>query len=94
MNEDKNMIIVRIGHRVRAETEKKLRKSIEQQRASGLVVLPYFCEVIYCPDDVKIEIQKCGTCCHGLTTSISGSVYCEKYDRMKSKSDSCEADDE
>lgn len=60
MEEDRNLLIIKLNANISQRSLTRIRESIECQRKSGLIILPEFCEVIVTPKDTLIEVEGTG----------------------------------
>ena len=51
-------LVIKCDVKMQPEPLEAFRKSIIEQRKSGVVVLPSYCEVIVVPEDVHIKMEE------------------------------------
>ena len=51
------ILVVKVNARFADRDMKEIRKIIMKQKSEGVVVLPYYCEAIIVPKDVKVEVE-------------------------------------
>ena len=55
------ILVVKVNGRFADRDMKGIRKIIMKQKSEGVVVLPYYCEAIIVPKDVKVEVESEGS---------------------------------
>ena len=54
---DNDILIVRVNMFLKNKEQEAVRKYILEQRKTGVIVLPPYCEVIVVPKDVEIKFK-------------------------------------
>jgi len=60
MTKDEILVIKINGLYVGREEKERLRKSIIEQKETGVVLLPYYAEAIIVPQDIEIKMEDDG----------------------------------
>ena len=55
------ILVVKVNGRFADRDMKEIRKIIMKQKSEGVVVLPYYCEAVIVPEDVKVEVESEGS---------------------------------
>lgn len=58
MEENNELLIVKLNMHLRAKDIQRIRESILKQKETGLVILPAFCDVIQVPKDIEIRVEE------------------------------------
>lgn len=58
MEENNDLLIVKLNMHLRARDIQRIRDSIQKQKETGLVILPAFCDAIQVPKDIEIRVEE------------------------------------
>lgn len=57
---ENNLIIVKSGLNIKADLLEHWRKEILKQKETGVIVLPWYLDVIVVPEDMKVQFDPSG----------------------------------
>lgn len=55
---EKQVLVVKLNVHLRAKDIQRIRKSIMEQKETGLVILPAFCDALLVPEGIDILVKE------------------------------------
>lgn len=55
---EKQVLVVKLNMHLRAKDIQRIRKSIMEQKETGLVILPTFCDALLVPEGIDILVEE------------------------------------
>lgn len=58
MEKDKDLLVIKPNIHLSPRDLRRIRESVQQQKETGLVILPFFCEAIVVPKDIEVRVEE------------------------------------